>query len=382
MAEETHRALVLPSLSSPASVQVIPKPTSTPGSALVRVIIANVLPYARIAYNGTRGTPMPTPLVIGSSAIGRIESVGPDATSLSAGQLVWIDSFIRARDDPATSFLFGFREGPTEGSKKLMADAWRDSTYAEFARVPLENCHQFDERRLLGKPEDGGLGYRIEDLSYLSAHAIPYGGLRDLDIQVGDTIIVAPATGTFGGAAVQVAVAMGAKVIAAGRNLETLTKIAATSDRIQIAHLRGNDVQADFQTLQRFGQVDAYLDISPPAAAKSTHIESCLLAVKPYGKVSLMGGITEHIQIPYLLVMFRSLQLRGRFMYERSDVQALIKMYEQGLLKLGPVGGYKTSPRFALEDWEEAFGEAEKSASWNTQVLLSPLEKPKEKAQK
>ncbi|KAI4130857.1 MAG: hypothetical protein LQ338_001534 [Usnochroma carphineum] len=372
MAQETHRALVLSSLSSPPSVQNIPKPNSTPGSALVRVLVANVLPYARIAYTGNRDAPMPTPFVIGSAAVGRVESIGADATLLSPGQLVFVDTFIRARDDPTTSFLFGFREGPTEGSKKLMAEAWRDSTYAEFARVPLENCYPIDEVRLLGKPEDGGLGYHVEDLAFLNMQAVPFGGLRDLNIRAGDTVIVAPATGSFSGAAVQLAVAMGARVIAASRNLKALEEIAATNDRISIAQLKCNDVQADLLTLQKFGQIDAYLDISPPAAAQSTHIESCLMAVKPYGKVSLMGGIRDHIKIPYMLVMFRSIQLRGRFMYERGDVQALVKLYEQGLLRVGPDAGYKPSPKFGLEEWEKAFEEAEKISSWNEQVLIAP----------
>ncbi|KAI4184305.1 MAG: hypothetical protein L6R41_004836 [Letrouitia leprolyta] len=372
MAQGNHRALVLPSLSTPPSVQIIPKPTSTPGSALVRILFAHVLPYARSIYNGTRGAPMPTPLVIGSSAIARIESVGADATLLSPGQLVLIDIFIHARDDPTTSILFGYREGPTEASKKLMAEAWRDSTYAEFARVPLENCYQLDETRLCGNLADGGLGYELEDLLHASLHAVPYSGLRDLNIQAGDTIIIAPATGSFGGAAVQVAMAMGARVIAAGRNLEALNELAATSDRISIAQLKCDDVQGDLQTLQKFGQVDAYLDMSPPAAANSTHIESCLMAVKPHGEVSLMGGIRGHVKIPYFLIMFRSIQFRGRFMYERSDIQGLIKLYNQGLLKLGSSGGYKQSPSFALEDWERAFEEAERISSWDLQVLLRP----------
>ncbi|KAI4200381.1 MAG: hypothetical protein LQ346_002391 [Caloplaca aetnensis] len=372
MSQKTHRALVLSSLSAPPTVQTIPKPTCTPGSALVRIIVANVLPYARKVYTGDRGVPMPTPMVIGSAAIGRVESVGVDATLLSPGQLVFVDTFIRARDDPTTSFLFGFREGPTEGSKKLMAEAWRDSTYAEFARVPLENCYPINESWLLGKPDDGGLGYQIEDLAFLNMQAVPYGGLRDLNIQAGDTVIIAPATGSFSGAAVQLAVAMGARVIAAGRNLEVLKQIAATSDRISIAHLKCDDMHADLATLQTFGQIDAYLDISPPAAARSTHFESCLMAVKLNGKVSLMGGVIEYIKIPYMVVMFRNIQLRGRFMYERSDVESLIKLYEQGLVRMGPAAGYKSSARFGLGDWEEAFEEAEKAASWNTQVLIRP----------
>ena len=314
---------------------------------------------------------MPTPLVIGSSAIGRIESIGTDATSLVPGQLVLIDCYIRGRDNPMNVILSGYTYGALDGGKKLMEGEWRDGSYAEYAKIPLENCFVLDEKRLLGEPDQGGLGYQQADLARIFFHAIAYGGLRDLDIQAGNTVIVAPATGSFGGAAVPVAAAMGARVIAAGRNVDALKKIAATSPgRVEIAQLKTDDVKADLQTLQKFGQIDAFIDFSPNAAAKSTHIESCLMALKPYGKASLMGGIHAHVPIPYFHVMFNNLQLRGKFMYERSDVLGLIKLYERGLLKLGAAGGYKSPLVFPLEDWSKAFDEAEKSGGFDPQVLM------------
>jgi hypothetical protein len=39
-----------------------------------------------------------------------------------------------------------------------------------------------------------------------------------------------------------------------------------------------------------------------------------------------MGGVSDDVAIPYLLVMFKSLQLKGRFMYERDDYLNFIKM--------------------------------------------------------
>lgn len=104
--------------------------------------------------------------------------------------------------------------GFTEGSKKLMHGEWRDSTYAEYAKVPLENCFPLDEQRLLGKlgSAEDGLGYTIEDIAYFPRPLVPYGGLVDIRLQAGETIIIAPATGSFGGAAVDAAVAMGATV--------------------------------------------------------------------------------------------------------------------------------------------------------------------------
>jgi D-arabinose 1-dehydrogenase-like Zn-dependent alcohol dehydrogenase len=93
-----------------------------------------------------------------------------------------------------------------------MTGEWRDWTYAEYAKVPLENCHPLDEERLLGKVENGGLGYEIEDVANAMGPLVPYGGLVDIRLQPGETIIIAPATGLFGGRAVEVALAMGARV--------------------------------------------------------------------------------------------------------------------------------------------------------------------------
>ena len=366
-----HRALVLSSFSEPPKVKRVPTSAPTAGSATVQILVASVLPFAKNVYNGTMQYPMPTPLIIGSSAIGRIAAVGPDATSLSPGQLVLVDIFIRGRDDPGASFLFGLHQGATEGSRRLMEGEWRNATYQQFAKVPLENLYALDEKRLLDKVEDGGLGYTIDDLTYLSRMLVPFGGLRDLAIQVGETVVIAPATGAFGGAAVDVAVALGAQTIVAGRNMDALKIIASKSDRIKIVQLKG-DVQADAEALQKFGPIDAYLDFSPTAAAKSTHIKSCLLALKPFGRAAFMGGILEDVPIPYPVIMFKSIQLKGRFMYDHVAPSALIKMAEVGLLKLGESAGLRVAGKFPLEQWEKAIEAAETNSGYGVQVLLAP----------
>ena len=103
------------------------------------------------------------PLVIGTSGIGRIAALGPDAMLLEIGQLVWIDCFIRGRDDPDAAFLLGVHEGHTEGSKKLMRGEWKDATYAEYAKLPLDNCYPLNESLLVEN-----FGYKDEDLQDLS----------------------------------------------------------------------------------------------------------------------------------------------------------------------------------------------------------------------
>ena len=79
--------------------------------------------------------------------------MGPDTTAFKPGQLVVVDSYIRGRDDPSLGCLFGLHEGFSAGTQKLMRGEWRDATYAEYAKVPLENCYALNEERLLGSKE-------------------------------------------------------------------------------------------------------------------------------------------------------------------------------------------------------------------------------------
>ncbi|KAI9738087.1 MAG: hypothetical protein M1818_005515 [Claussenomyces sp. TS43310] len=357
-----HRALVLTSTDHPPEVKTIATPRPGPGSAVIRVEAANIISYSKDIYNGTRKYPFPMPLVIGTSGLGRVAALGPDAVLLKLGQLVFIDCFVQARDDPNAAFLFGVHEGHTEGSRKLMRGEWKDATYAEYAKIPLENCHPLNESLLVGR-----FGYKVEDLQDISRLMVPYGGLVDIDLKPGETIIIAPATGSFGRAAVKVALVMGARVIAMGRNIEALKTLAASHERIETVQITG-DVQADTKSLQSLGPIDAYFDISPPEAAKSTHFRSCMLALRRAGRVSLMGGLDGSLTIPVKVVVSRDLQLRGKWMYSREDVYNLIKMIEVGLLKLGG----QNVDKFALEDWEKGFSAAAERSATGGAALIIP----------
>ena len=136
------------------------------------------------------------------------------------------------------------------------------------------------------------------------------------------------------------------------------------------------DAEADTEALIKAsprGQgLDAYLDFSPPAAAKSTHIKSCLRALKTHGKASFMGGIREDISIPYALVMIKSLQISGRFMYERKAILQLIAMVEAGIVKLGKIVGVEIAGTYKLEEVEAALDAAAENSGFGKEVVLAP----------
>lgn len=373
----TCRALVLNAIGEPLVLETRPTPQATPGSAVVKILAAAVLSYSRDIYNGTRKYELPTPSVPGNAAIGRIAAIGADATTLKLGDLVFIDIYIRGRDDYSAGALSGINNGHSEASKRMMREEWRDSTYAEYARLPLENCFLLNEKRLLGSPKEGGLAYTLDELLYIGVQLVAFGGLRSIGLEVSEKIIISPANGAFGRAAVQVALAMGASVLAMGRNKEALEKLKSTfspstsDDRIQPIQIT-NDHRQEVEALAKLGLADAFFDTSPPMAAGSSHIKSAIMSLKHSGRVCLMGSGMGDMAIPASPVVHRNLTIKGKWMYERNDVLKLIQMVESGALKLGRAAGCQTVGKFPLESWKEAFDAAAERTGSGERVLIIP----------
>lgn len=318
-------------------------------------------------------------MVPGNTGIGRVAAVGPDTTSLAVGQLVMLDTLIRARDDPGVQILWGFWDGPTPASKKFAADNWSMGSYAEFVRAPLENTWALDEARLCGSPTadgGGGLGYSIWDLAVIPEALVPYGGLRSLALQAGETVVVAPATGGFSGAAVNVARAMGATVLAMGRNAAVLERVTSRFPQGAVLPVPNTgDMQADVAALRAaaaVGNINAYLDLSPPQAAASTHLRSCFLALGKYGRAVMMGMISGDLPVSYLHFGLQNQTIRGQFMYERADVRGLIQLVENGLLRLGAQGGYELRGKYKLEEIDECLRATAAASEAGQFVLITP----------
>ncbi|EXJ63912.1 hypothetical protein A1O7_00247 [Cladophialophora yegresii CBS 114405] len=371
----THRALRQDVYAEPPTVQTVATPQPTPGSAVLKVLQAGILNYTKDVYNGVRKHPYPVPLTLGQSAVARVVALGEDATTLKIGNLCLLDITIRGRDDidrsAGATFLSAIVQGFTPASARLMADAWRDGTYAEYVRWPLENCYVLDEDRLFNK-----LGYQMGDLMYMTKLMVPYGGLGSLcmDLKPGETVVVYPATGGFGSAAVHLCLDLGAgRVICMGRNVEALEglKSAATPEkrpRIETVPLSGR-WEEDLKVLKSLGgNIDVFFDISPPTAGKEV-LKAGMVALRHGGRMCIMGGGDQDIPLPNGVFMHKDLTLKGKWMYEPMDVKRLISLVEAGIVKLHRQGeavtpyGASVVAKFSLEDWQKAFNEGERVGS-------------------
>ena len=328
---ENMKAAFFQRMGDNPTVMEVPDPIVQAGDVLVDVMAAPVLPYAHEVFAGKRPMLFELPFVAGTGAIGRISAVGSGTTELTIGDWVYCDPTLRARDAqglPAISL-----QGLTaSGASALpIQREYREGSWAEKLRLPLENVVP------IGDIAAADAGRWL----MLGTMLVPYGGLLSVQLAAGETVVVNGATGSFGSAAVAVALAMGAaRVVAAGRNLASLKALASRyGQRVQMAHMSG-DQEADTAAIQATAgmPIDVVFDILPPQASID-QVMTAIRAVRPGGRVSLMGGVGSggqagELALPYTWLMRNNLTIKGQWMYPREAIARLIAMVANGLIDL------------------------------------------------
>ncbi|WQF90174.1 Putative GroES-like superfamily, NAD(P)-binding domain superfamily [Colletotrichum destructivum] len=366
----TTIALVLPAFNEPLNLEKTPTPKTTPvGWALVRVLSTSVRPHNRAGFSGKSPLSLPVPYNPGDSGLGRVITVRPDAVAMKPGQLVYLNGFYLARDDPeGTRVLTGLHDGFGDpGQAKLfkkLGGLWRN-----VATVPLENAIPLNEKLLVDE-----LGYSFGDLNYIQRLSVAYGGVSAAELRAGETIIVAPATGHFSGAVAEIAAQIGCKVIALSRSASKLEPLTSCHPRIAALQLSGDEKKdiAAIRALAPSG-ADAYIDVSPPSATASLHKSTVSLAsLRSFGRAVFLGMMFD-VKVNYMSLMARNITIKGQHMYTRLELVSLVKMVETGVLKLSKDAGHEIVDRgFSLEEWEEAVIVAEKATACGQRVLIYP----------
>lgn len=132
-----------------------------------------------------------------------------------------------ARDDPQGAIiLHGWFGGASTGARRLMDGSWWNGSWAEKVIVPTENVVALPEERLRNE-----LGYTLPQLVWINELLVPYGGLLAAWLRPGACVIVAPATGHFGAAAIQVALALGTRKMRHSRLELMMTRRIGASSR-------------------------------------------------------------------------------------------------------------------------------------------------------
>jgi len=348
------KAAILKRFGSPLMIEDVPDPTLGTGEVIVDVVAAPILSYADEVFSGARKYLLPTPVVPGCGAIGRVREIGPDATRLKIGDWVFCDPTVRSRDDalmPDITLQGWSARG--DGGIKLQ-EYFRDGSFAERMRVPTENAIPIGDL----DPAEAGRWCAINTL------LIAYGGLLAMRFKAGETLLVSGATGNFGSATVAMALAMGARaVIAPGRNATILDDLRQRfGDRLVPVQLSG-DGDHDSEAMRKAAPapIDAVLDFLPPSVPASV-ARAAIMTVRPYGRAVLMGGVGmlggEDLALPYPWIMRNNITILGQWMYQPEAIAGMVGLIRGGLLDLD----HYAVTEFVLADANKAVAHAAANA--------------------
>ena len=342
------RAAILKAFGTPLVVESVPDPHIGPGTGeiIVDVIASRVLNYAHEVLSGQRGYLIELPIIPGAGAVGRVRALGSDATRLAIGDWVYCDPTVRSRDDATNpDITLQGLSARGEGGLRLQR-YFHDGAWAEQMRLPTENAIPIGAI----DPSEAG------DWCAMGSYLVPYGGFLAGHLEAGETVLVNGATGNFGSSAVAVALAMGAGcVVAAGRNRATLGELVRRfGKRVRIVATTGEeDIDRTAMLAAASGPIDCVFDILPPVAS-STQARAAIMAVRPYGRVILMGGVNMQggpgLELSYAWIMRNCVTLYGVWMYPPHAPAGLVKLIRSGLLR---IDGFE-STSFSLDQINEA----------------------------
>jgi NADPH2:quinone reductase len=168
-------------IESPGPPEVIrygdlPKPAPKEGEALVRVAAVAVNPIDTYIRAGSVNMPLPKPFIVGCDLAGTVEAVGPGAKRFKPGDRVW---------------------GSNQG---LLG---RQGTFAEYAAVAEDWLY----------PTPAGVSDQEAAAVALTGITAHLGLFRRAGTQPGDVVFVNGGTGGVGSMVVQMAKAVGARVV-------------------------------------------------------------------------------------------------------------------------------------------------------------------------
>lgn len=185
-------------------VRQAPKPSPSSGEVLVRVLAAGVnntdiwtregsygTPGDPAATAGWKGVPIDTPRIQGADVVGVIEDVGKGTDAARVGERVLID--------PAT-----YADGGADADPVAILGSEYDGGFAEYCVVDSDHAHDVSASPLTDR-----------ELACLPiAYGTAAGMLSRAEAGADETVVVTGASGGVGVALVQLASALGLRVLA------------------------------------------------------------------------------------------------------------------------------------------------------------------------
>lgn len=298
------KAVVLRDPGDAANLRIedAPDPVAGPGEAVVALAFA-ALNHRDVWIRKGKYAGIKLPAILGSDGSGIVESVGAGVDHAWLGKEVIINPGLDWGDDPkAQGANFRILGMPDAG------------TYAEKIRIPA-----------------GQLAAKPKHLSLAAAAALPLAGLtayRALvtraQVSAGETVVITGIGGGVSSFAMQIALALGARVF-----------VTSGSDKkIAAAVALGASGGADYKDADWVSKLVAQTGAPPDVVIDSVGgetLDRSIELVKPGGRVVNYGattGPTKNFEVRRLF--WKQVSLLGSTMGTPAEFAAMVAFYEKG----------------------------------------------------
>jgi len=255
----------------------LPEPLCGDDQAIVRVRAVSVNPIDTYIRNGANYWPLPDPYIPGCDFAGEIAALGRNVKNLSVGQRVW---------------------GSNQG---LMG---RQGTFSEFSAIDSKWIHHSPD--CADDTEMAAIA-----LVGITAHL---GLFQHAKLRHGETIFVRGGTGGVGSMVVQMAKAIGAKVITTARNEIKLAKcLELGADHV--INTQKCDVADGIQNAAP-GGVDVFWE-----TLREPDFDLAVVAMRENGRLILMAGRDARPPFPVGPFYVKGCSLHGFAMFKAPDDQ-------------------------------------------------------------
>lgn len=253
-------------------VGTLPDPVPGPGQALVRVRACAVNPIDTYVRSGAVAAPLPVPFVVGCDLAGEVLAVGDEVAGLRPGMRVW---------------------GSNQGV------LGRQGTFAELAAVDAHWLYPTPE----GVDDDAAAAAALVSIT---AHL---GLVTHAALRPGETVFVNGASGGVGSAVVQIATAIGARVVGT----------AGSEAKRRLVRELGADVVLDYR---RGDLVDAARAAAPEGihvyweTQRDPDLDRAVELIAEGGRIVLMAGRDARPAFPVGPFYVKGCRMAGFVMFK------------------------------------------------------------------
>ncbi|MFC2018056.1 zinc-binding dehydrogenase, partial [Chloroflexota bacterium] len=280
---------------------------------------------------GKGATPKPPPIILGHEPSGIVDAIGVEVSGVNVGARVIIVASVPCM---TCDNCHDGRENLCSNMVVIGADC--DGAFAEYVIAP--------EQAVYTLPDD----LPLEDSAVITdAVASSYHAVYDIaDVQRGDTVVVYGASGGLGLVCVQLAHALGARVIGVGRKIWKLDIARELGASVVISTDEVDRVSREVRRITGTGA-----DISIDVTGIPGMMEEAVKGTRPGGKIVELGFSFDKFELPINRLMWNELKVMGSKNYNSKDMPAILSLVQKGVVSLEKL----VSHRFKLHDINEAY---------------------------